>query len=511
VARSLFGLEAELAVSATCGGTAVPVDHVAWAFAQAAQRTLVHLRGGRGRIFLANGGLFYIDHGCHPEYATAECTTPTDAVCHLLAGQRLVARLAAIARDELRAERVLVCRSNVDYHAGTSWGCHESYLGSQPIAAYESWLIPHLASRIVYTGSGGLDPLSPGIRFSLSPRVAHLEMVVSPESTRGRGLFHTRDEPLCRGYSRVHVLAGDNACAHRATWLKIGTTALVMALADWAAPASCPIRLSKPLRALRRFARDHRDRAQVELRHGPTAQMTAVDIQRQLLAMVEPHAGGSHFPEWTPAVCSAWKEALDLIEAPAINASHAFDWPLKYGLLRREIARRGFREPVVAAWSDALERLSPLRRPDGSRALFINRAEIEKALSERLLPQAALDDAGRLLGEHGLSWGGLEEFNMLRRELCAIDVQFGELGAGIFETLDRQGVLPDHRVVTEAEIQGADSNAPVGSRAAVRARWVETLADQRERYACDWTCISGEGRRLDLSDPFATTETWLWP
>jgi proteasome accessory factor A len=103
VGRSLFGLEAELAVSATFGGRSIPVEHVASAFAQVARRNLVHLRGGHSRCFLANGGLFYIDHGCHPEYATAECTTPSEAVCHLLAGQRMVARLAALVRGEIGA------------------------------------------------------------------------------------------------------------------------------------------------------------------------------------------------------------------------------------------------------------------------------------------------------------------------------------------------------------------------------------------------------------------------
>ena len=125
----LFGLEAELAVSAIREGRALPTGAVVGALAQVAQRTLAYLPGGGSRMFLASGGLFYVDCGNHPEVATPECTTPSEAVCHLRAGERMVARLASLARDELKAEAVLVCRSNVDY-SGATWGCHESILGN---------------------------------------------------------------------------------------------------------------------------------------------------------------------------------------------------------------------------------------------------------------------------------------------------------------------------------------------------------------------------------------------
>jgi hypothetical protein len=116
--------------------------------------------------------------------------------------------------------------------------------------------------------------------------------------------------------------------------------------------------------------------------------------------------------------------------------------------------------------------------------------------------------ARRLLAEQGLSWSGLDEFIELRRELCAIDVWFGELTTGIFESLDQKGVIPDHRVVTETEIRSASVEAPLGTRAAVRARWIEHLSDRRDRYVCGWSGISGEYAQLNLSDPFATEARW---
>ena len=49
-------------------------------------------------MFLCNAGLIYRDPGCggaHLEYATPECVHPTDAVRHLLVGERIIAGAAA--------------------------------------------------------------------------------------------------------------------------------------------------------------------------------------------------------------------------------------------------------------------------------------------------------------------------------------------------------------------------------------------------------------------------------
>ena len=35
--------------------------------------------------------------------------------------------------------------------------------------------IPHLVSRIIYTGAGGFDNAAAGIQFMISPRVPHSE------------------------------------------------------------------------------------------------------------------------------------------------------------------------------------------------------------------------------------------------------------------------------------------------------------------------------------------------
>jgi proteasome accessory factor A len=509
MATRLIGLEAELAASATRGGAALPAAAVAAALEKIARRTLVHLPGGATRMFLPNGGLVYVDCGNHPEAATPECTTPWEAVAHLRAAERIVGRVAAAAAAELDADAVRIGRTNVDYVSGSTWGCHESFSGALPVQRYKDWLVAHLATRIVYTGAGGLDPSSPGIRFSLSPRAAFMEHAVGHESTGQRGIFHTRDEALCNGYSRVHVLAGDNACSQRATWLKAGTTALVVALAEAAGAAQPPV-LHDPVRAMKTFARDLQWRALVRSARGAGTRMTAVEVQRELLAQAEAHARSPRMPPWAPEVRAAWRAALDLVESGAIRTSQGFDWPLKHALLRREIARRGYTEAAVGAWSEAVERVwnSTRAHCDAPGPPLVDAARIDTLRRHSLIGDAELAAATRVLEAQGQHWRDLDAFNDLRHRLCALDVHFGVLGSGIFDTLDRAGVIAEHRVVSEAMIEQAAEHPPPGSRAAARGHWVRRLAGRRRRYVCDWRGIRGLLMHLDLSDPFATEGRW---
>lgn len=502
---SLFGLEAELALSTTTRGPAVPLDRAVSALVQRAQNKLVHLRGHGSRMYLANGSLFYVDCGLHPEVATPECTTPWEAVSHLRAAESMVAELAMALREELGVDEVLVCRGNVDYVTGATWGCHESYLARLPIARYQDWLVPHLASRTLFTGSGGLDPLSPGIRFSTSPRVAHIAHVVSAESTSRRGIFHTRDEALATGYKRLHVLAGDNACSQLATLLKVGTTALVVALAE--IDGDPLLKLKHPVLAIKGFARDRAFKAEVETQRG-SGRMSAFDIQRSYLAAVEAQTGSPRLPEWASRICKAWRDALDLLDQEVGASSHAFDWTFKRELFGRELGRFGLDWESVAAWSGVLEQLKAGWATTQGANLEIDRARIERLAAAHPEREALVGEAQRSLAACGLAWSELDAFNALRRRLCAIDTRFGGVGSGIFDTLDRRGAIPDHRVVSEHDIAAAAERAPTGTRACARAAWIKRLHCRRNLYLCGWEGIRRRNHLLDLSDPFAAVGAW---
>jgi hypothetical protein len=166
-------------------------------------------------MFMSNAGRFYVDCGLHPEMATPECCSPVDVVRYTLAGRRILERLAVeVAASDSRIDEIVISGCNVDY-SGTNatWGCHESYLHTADPELLRNQVVPHLASRIIYTGAGGLDLRSRGIVYTLSPRVvAHIVCETSGSSTGHRGIWHTKDEPLC---GRAFTFSAERTCIRK--------------------------------------------------------------------------------------------------------------------------------------------------------------------------------------------------------------------------------------------------------------------------------------------------------
>jgi hypothetical protein len=282
-----------------------------------------------------------------------------------------------------------------------------------------------------------------------------------------------------------------------------------VALAEISEPAL--LKLKHPVPAMKGFAREPGFRAEVEI-DNQTRSMSALAIQHHYLAAIEAHVDSPRLPEWSARLCTLWRGALELLGQPDRAAcSHAFDWTLKRALFGRELERAGFDWESVAAWSGVLETLKarwPVNPDSPGPILWFDRARIEQLLGVHPAASTLVDNARRALRVKGLDWDGLDAFNALRQRLCAIEVRFGEIGSGIFDTLDRQGALPDHRVVSANDIAAAADAAPAGTRASVRGDWVRRLDAQRGDYFCAWEGIHGIDNALDLSNPFATVAAW---
>ena len=210
-------------------------------------------------LYLGNGSRLYLDCMVHPELATPECTNPADVVRYIAAGHRVLERMCEIHRGAAPSSpAITLFRTNVDYTgAGTTWGCHESYLSRKHPQEFAFHLVPHLVSRIIYTGAGGFNPLSPGLEPTLSPRVFHLQRIAGDGSTGRRPIFHTKNESLARaGYNRIHLVCGESLCSHLAAFLRSGVTALIVALIDNGGEPGGEVQLSDSLGAMRRIASD---------------------------------------------------------------------------------------------------------------------------------------------------------------------------------------------------------------------------------------------------------------
>ena len=506
----MFGIETEYALAGlSANGGSIAVQPLVNQLLELAMSRCAYLPDVYGAgIFLQNGSRFYVDCGMHPELGTPECTNPWDAVRYILAGERILAGLADQLKSRLRDAAEVAClRCNVDY-SGTqaTWGCHESYLHRVDPSVLPRQIIPHLVSRVIYTGAGGFNPLAAGLRFAISPRTAHMVKVVSRDSTANRGIFHTKDESLCGdGYHRLHILSGESLCSEIATWLKVGATALVVALID---AGQCPgeeVQLYSPLDALRTFSSDPECKATVKLTD--RRRWSAVEIQRHYLAQAEANLGKDFMPAWAAEVCRQWRAMLDRLGNAPASVSTTLDWAIKRALYENRARRHGFTWESVLQWSHVLERL----RAALSQTEFRDRAVSVDFVLDPKSPVA--DEVNRLipfLRENGLNWDGLAKFLSLRQQLFEVDMRFGQLGGkGIFGAMDRAGVLAHHFPGVD-NIEHAAANPPAAGRARLRGELVKRLTGNHGRYRADWQGVWDyqEKRMVDLSDPFGAEERW---
>jgi hypothetical protein len=458
-------------------------------------------------VFLQNGARLYVDHGGHPEVATPECANPWDVVRYIRAGETILLDAAASRRGR-RAGAWTFYRCNVDYSGtGSTWGCHESYRHLADPRILPEQLIPHLVSRLVHCGAGGFDNLSPGLRFTLSPRTAHLACDVSSESTCHRGIFHTRDEPLSAdGAHRLHVLCGESLCSDLAAWLKVGTTALVVALIEAGGRPGDGVRLTAPVGAMRRFASDPTCTAVAQTASGRT--MTALEIQRHYLEQVEAHLPEPFMPPWAGEVCRRWREVLDALQGGWAPVATRLDWAIKLALYREHARRAGLEWETLEPWTLVVTELTAALKRRELHGQPLTAALVR----DRRGPLAA---EVRRLGEtvlrvHGLRWDDLATFLQLRSRLFEIDTRFGQLGGdGIFSALDAGGVL-GHAVDGVDAVAHAVEHPPTVPRATLRGQLIRELAGKGVRYLCDWDEVvdTQASKRIDLGDPFAAARNW---
>ncbi len=418
---------------------------------------LVALRdhGGSG-LFLSNGSRFYLDVGSHPEISSPECQSPFELVRYLRAGDQILQRLAREIVDvEPELQEILVLAGNVDYlGGGASWGCHESYMYRREAEDLVNELTPHLVSRIVYSGAGGFRLGASVPEFTISPRAAFTTRVLSRSTTESRGLISMKNESLAgTGSSRLHLICGENLRSELATVLKVGTTALVLALADAGFKIGSAVAIRRPIVALSAFAADPSCKAAfVQTARG---RMRAIDIQRHYLEGVEAHLSHECMPEWAPRLCSLWGETLDGLDADPMGLSTRLDWPMKRMLFGQHIAQW-----KTSGAGDPAQQMQSLIR--------------------------------------------------LREELIELDTRFSVLGeTGVFEILDSGGVL-NHRLAEAGDIAEAQVKPPPGGRAQLRGELIAALHGESETASCGWTSIVDweHSRETTFPDPMATTCQW---
>src|SRR5512143_3712629 len=214
---------------------------------------------GLANVILPNGARLYVDHA-HPEYSTPEVTNPRDAVVWDKAGERVMADAARRAAVLPGGAPIQLYKDNTD-NKGASYGCHENYLMARatPFADIVRHLTPFFVSRQVVCGAGrvGIGADGRGSGFQVSQRADFFEVEVGLETTLKRPIINTRDEPHAdpEKYRRLHVIIGDANLAELSTYLKVGTTALVLSMIEDRF-LTADLSVSRPVASLKEVSHD---------------------------------------------------------------------------------------------------------------------------------------------------------------------------------------------------------------------------------------------------------------
>ena len=305
---------------------------------------------------LTNGSRYYVDHA-HPEISGPECADARSAVVWDRASDVIARRSMEAARKLLPEGQELVVYKNNSDGKGNSYGCHENYLMDRatPFGRIVHGATPHFITRQIYCGAGKVGTEAAGaerfsVPFQLTQRADFFEEEVGLETTLKRPIVNTRDEPHAdaRHYRRLHVIVGDANLSEVATFLKVGTTALVLALVeqDLFPDDLC---LAAPVQAIRAVSCDLSLRRPFRLADGTSA--TALDVQWELLERcgkycdnVGTEAVGG---EVAREVLARWESVLTQLEGDPLGPATTVDWVAKYRLLDAYRARNG------CDWSDS--------------------------------------------------------------------------------------------------------------------------------------------------------------
>ncbi len=203
---------------------------------------------------------------------------------------------------------------------------------------------------------------------------------------RARAIINTRDEALADShrYRRLHLILGDSNMSEVATYLKVGTTALIIDMIEdgW---LSGDYSLHGSVSALRTISRDPTLRATVKLKDGRL--LTALEIQSEYLERAIRYAQSSGCDPERRDILARWTRAIERLDREPLLLDREVDWAIKLRWMTRLMDRSGI------SWNDPRVSLLDLQyhdmRPD--RSVYRHLASL--GMVERITNDAAVERA----------------------------------------------------------------------------------------------------------------------
>ncbi|MBI2628212.1 MAG: proteasome accessory factor PafA2 family protein [Candidatus Niyogibacteria bacterium] len=420
--------------------------------------------------FLENGARFYVDTGQHPELATPECSLVDDGVRYTRACNEILYSMKLPLEDKFKKNgldiKITFRADNKAYAVPdasiyTTYGAHENYLMKREL--YKNlfrnennslkYLLSFLATRVIYTGSGAIfmpnaneNPPKP-YGFVISPRAFFTECEVGTATTNQRPMANQRDEAHAdpEEFARLHILCGETNRSDWSNWLKIGTTALVVAILNNKPRILNGLPLTEDGQNLASFRNisKARDPNRENFYYQGEQRMSPVKFQRLLLERVGEYVSQMPTREEENRIVEAWAKVLVMLENNDPKLDKMLDWKIKEKIMTKYAERKNIKAERMHDW-----------------------------------------------------------------DLAQIDIKYHDLGPnGLFEILEKEGAI--ERICTDEEIIDAMISPPKTTRALIRGNAIKFANQLEIMIRADWEFVNLYNIEYPLLNPFATHDQRL--
>ncbi len=298
----------------------------------------------RIRDMLSNGARLYKDVGDHPEYATPEDTSFMGTVANEIAGEDILYDALVTARKKGAFHDFILNKRVVDDQLNT-WGYHVSLSADarkvRPTEQDLAPLGPHLATMGLYTGAGAVARTNDSANYVTSQKVLNLNADFGLSShQKTQPLISLRDEPLAPSerFSRIHITSLDANMSPWATWMKLGTTSLVLRMMEQGYWDASSMEFEDDMHQVAiKTAYDPDMERVVRLADG--GRIRPLDVQGELLLRAQKMAHIEGVTGEEESILREWERAVNDLAVDPEKLIDRVDWIAKRAVLRRYMGR----------------------------------------------------------------------------------------------------------------------------------------------------------------------------
>jgi proteasome accessory factor A len=319
-----------------------------------------------------------------------------DVMIYDKAGERILENLLNYAQNKVHEEgfqgELAIFKNNTDF-VGNSYGCHENYLADRTADFYymAEQLIPFLVTRQIFTGAGKVFRTRRGTVYHISQRAQHIRQKISGTTTNERSIINTRDEPhaIKEKYRRLHIIVGDSNMSEFSTYLKVGTTALVLQMIedDFLPPI---FSLRNPVRAIKDISRDLTCREAVPLNSGK--KYSALELQKEYLDLAHRYYSTRPMSPEAADILHKWEYVLTKLEDDPMQLHREIDWVIKLHLLQAYGERTNLSQEASGDRMLMLDlQYHDIRREKGLYFLLERKGQVVRLASDEQIEKAMID------------------------------------------------------------------------------------------------------------------------